>query len=214
MEIPDYQPFYIQSADGLRSEVARLGLEIPFEEDVSSLAQSLLVGGREVPNRFCAQPISGGDALEYGAPGLLTRRRYTAYARGGFGLIWVERTSALQMEKQGRLCLSAASVPQFASMLAEMRAAATQPPVVLLQLNSREPAALVSAARLARDAGFDGVDIQSGREILPETLARVRDAVPELLLTTRLCGYEGIRGGFGVSKGDFRKSDLRIVDAS
>jgi NADPH-dependent glutamate synthase beta subunit-like oxidoreductase/2,4-dienoyl-CoA reductase-like NADH-dependent reductase (Old Yellow Enzyme family) len=208
MEIPDYQPFYIQSADGLRSEVARLGLEIPFEEDVSPLAQSLLVGGREVPNRFCAQPISGGDALEYGAPGLLTRGRYTAYARGGFGLIWVERTSALQVEKRGRLCLSASSVPQFASMLAEMRAAATKPPVVLLQLDSGEPAALVSAARLARDAGFDGVDIQSGRHILPDALARVRDAVPELLLTTRLCGYEGIRGGFGVSKGDFRKSDL------
>ena len=29
MEIPDYQPFYIETMDGLRSEIARLGLEIP-----------------------------------------------------------------------------------------------------------------------------------------------------------------------------------------
>ncbi|RFC46269.1 MAG: 4-dienoyl-CoA reductase [Verrucomicrobia bacterium] len=213
MEIPDYQPFYIKSADGLRSEIARLGLEIPFEEDISPLARSLTVGGTFVPNRFCAQPIAGGDALEGGVPSSLTRRRYVTYARGAFGLIWVERTVALEAERQGRLCLSASSVSQFASLLGEICDAAPRPPVVVLQLASAQPEALVSAAKLARDAGFDGVDIQGERESLPETLARVREAVPELLLATRLCAYEGFRGGFGVSSGDFRKYDLSAPTA-
>ena len=208
MEIPDYQPFYIETMDGLRSEIARLGLEIPLKEDISPLARPLKVGGRVIPNRFCAQPISSGDALEWGAPSLMTRRRYSAYAKGGFGLIWLERTGALEAEKSGRLCLSALTVPQFASMLEEMRAAAAQPTVVVLQLAPAPLAALVSAARFAREAGFDGVDIQRERELLPETFAHLRSAVPDLLLTTRLCVYEGVRGGFGVSAHDFRKYDL------
>ena len=150
MEIPDYQPFYIETMDGLRSEIARLGLEIPLKEDISPLARPLKVGGRVIPNRFCAQPISSGDALEWGAPSLMTRRRYRAYAKGGFGLIWLERTGALEAEKSGRLCLSALTVPQFASMLEEMRAAAAQPTVVVLQLAPAPLAAWQSASIASR----------------------------------------------------------------
>lgn len=221
MEIPEYQPFYIQSVDGLRSEVARLGLDVPLEEDMSPLARPLVVHGRIIPNRFCAQPISGCDARQDGSPSALTRRRYRGYAKGAFGLIWIERTSALESGELGRLCLSGSTVSQFASMLEDMRASAAQQPVVVLQLASAHPSAVVLAARLAREAGFDGVDIQGERQTLPEIFAQVHAAVPELLLTTRLCVYEGVRDGFGVAKGDFRKYDLaapreyvrRLVDS-
>lgn len=221
MEIPDYEPFYIQSVAGLRAEIARLGLEIPLEEDTSPLAQPLAVGGRNIPNRFCAQPVLGGDAAGDGSPNALTRRRYRAYAAGAFGLIWMERTSAIQTEKTGQLCLSAATVSRFASLVTEMRAAAAGRPVVVLQLAPAPPEAMVAAARLALEAGFDGVDLQGGPSTLPETFARVRAAVPGLLLATRLCAYAGVRGGFGVSADDFRNYDLsgpmeyvaRLVDS-
>jgi NADPH-dependent glutamate synthase beta subunit-like oxidoreductase/2,4-dienoyl-CoA reductase-like NADH-dependent reductase (Old Yellow Enzyme family) len=221
MEISDYEPFYIDSAAGLRAEAARLGLEIPFGEDPSCLARPLAVGGTSLPNRFCAQPISGGDAAGDGSPSALTRRRYRAYASGAFGLIWMERTSALEAEKTGRLCLSAATVSHFASLVGEMRAAAAGRPVVVLQLAPAQPEAIVAAARLALEAGFDGVDLQGAPGNLPETFTRVRAAVPGLLLATRLCAYEGVRGGVGVSADDFRSYDLsgpmeyvaRLVDS-
>ena len=92
MEIPGYQPFYIRSLADLRSEIARLGVGIPLDENLARLAQPLNIGRRKIPNRFCAQPIAGGDAQRDGAPGELTRRRYRRYAEGRFGLIWIERT--------------------------------------------------------------------------------------------------------------------------
>lgn len=208
MEIPDYEPFYIKSVAGLRAEVARLGLEIPLEEDASPLARPLAIGGWNIPNRFCAQPISGGDAAGDGSPSALTRRRYRAYASGAFGLIWMERTSALETEKTGRLCLSVSTVSHFASLIAEMKAVAAERPLVVLQIAPAHPDAMVSAARLALEAGFDGVDLQGDPGTLPEIFARVRAAAPGLLLATRLCAYEGVRGGFGVSGSDFRSYDL------
>jgi NADPH-dependent glutamate synthase beta subunit-like oxidoreductase len=64
------------------------------------------------------------------------------------------------------------------------------------------------AAGLAKEAGFDGIDIQCNRAALPETLARIQDAAPGLSLTTRVCTYEATRGGFGVCESDYRKYDL------
>ncbi len=93
----------------------------------------------------------------------------------------------------------------------------------------------IEAARLAAKAGFDGVDIKSchrylvsellashtreGRyggsfenrtRFLRETLARIRDAVPSLFITTRMNAYDAIPFpfGFGVSRTDYRIPDL------
>ena len=35
MEIPGYEPFYLETLDDLRAEIARLGLDIPVEEDLN-----------------------------------------------------------------------------------------------------------------------------------------------------------------------------------
>ena len=59
MEIPGYQPFYLQSLADLRAEVARLGLGIPLDDDLTRLVQPLAIGRRKISNRFCAQPIAG-----------------------------------------------------------------------------------------------------------------------------------------------------------
>jgi NADPH-dependent glutamate synthase beta subunit-like oxidoreductase/2,4-dienoyl-CoA reductase-like NADH-dependent reductase (Old Yellow Enzyme family) len=210
MEIPGYQPFYLDSIEGLRSEVTRFGLEIPIQEDLSPLAQPFVIRDRIVPNRFCAQPISGGDMQSDGSPGPLTRRRYRKYAAGSFGLIWVEKTSAVDFTHPGTLCLSRHTLKPFAALVEEIRAASpSRSPVIVIQIASQQAEAFVLAAKLAQEAGFDGIDVQGDRDLLPDTIARVHSAVPGLLLTTRLCAYEGRREGFGVSKVDFRKYDLR-----
>ncbi len=205
MEIPGYQPFYIESVEALRAEITRLGLEIPVGDDLTPLAAPLAIGPVQVPNRFCAQPIAGGDAGPDGAPGELTRRRYRRSAEGRFGLIWVERTTAGSAEKPGQLCLHAGSLPAFRAMVQEMRASVAETPTIILQLASASLDTLFAAAELAAEAGFDGIDVQGSRDLLPEAVAGMQSLVPGLLLTTRLCVYEAVRGGFGVAPGDYRQ---------
>lgn len=94
----------------------------------------------------------------------------------------------------------------------------------------------VAAARLAAQAGFDGVDIKSchrylvsellasftreGRyggsfenrsRLLRETLERIAAEVPDIFITTRMNAFDAIRHpyGFGVSPGDELVPDLR-----
>lgn len=100
------------------------------------------------------------------------------------------------------------------------------------------PEAFVRAAGLAREAGFDGVDIKAchrylfsellaahtreGRyggpygnrtRLLRETMATVAGAVPELLVTTRLNAFDGLPypHGWAVSEESPEAPDLREV---
>ena len=208
MEIPAYQPFYIHSLAELGAEIARLGLAIPQDENLTRLAQTVSIGNRQAPNRFCSQPIAGGDAQPDGSPSPLTRRRYRRYAEGRFGLIWLELTAIGSAGKPGQLCLNENTVAAIRDMVIEMRAAAVDNPIIVIQLASAETNIILHAAKLAEQAGFDGVDLQCPRDLLASAVAIVRDRVPDLLLATRLCAYEAVRGGFGVSAADFRKFDL------
>ncbi len=109
-------------------------------------------------------------------------------------------------------------------------------PLVSDDYLDRLPDAYVEAAKLARDAGFDGVDIKSchrylisellasftreGRyggtfenrtRLLLETLRRIAAEVPGLFITTRMNAYDGIPHphGFGVDQKDWHVEDLR-----
>jgi len=156
MEIPGYQPFYIDSVDSLRGEIDRLGLEITVDEEVHPLAQTLVLGSRRLPNRFCAQPIMGGDAARNGAPGPLTLRRYRRYADGNFAMIWVERTVAGAEAGPGRLRLHDDTVAAFGEMVRQLRTAAPEDPAIILQVASENVDLLLHAATLAADADSMG----------------------------------------------------------
>ncbi len=94
--------------------------------------------------------------------------------------------------------------------------------------------AFVGAARLAEDAGFDGVDIKAchgylvnellaavSREksrygetfdnrsrFISEVVQKIRDDFSGLHLAVRVSAFDGIPGGFGVSRDDPEKADL------
>jgi len=208
VEIPAYQPFYIHSLAELRSEIERLGLDIPLDGNLTCLAAPLALGNKIVPNRLCAQPIAGGDAQPDGSPSTLTRRHYRRYAEGCFGLIWMEKTVLGSPEKAGQLCLSGGTVGAFRELVTELRGCTGDSPMIVIQLVSENADAMHRGALLAKEAGFDGVDLQCPREMLPEVLARVRESAPGLVLATRLTAYEAVRGGFGVSANDYRKLDM------
>ena len=47
-EIPDYQPFYLESIEALRAECLRVGVDLPIEDETGGLAQPLVIG---IPER-------------------------------------------------------------------------------------------------------------------------------------------------------------------
>lgn len=85
--------FSYRSLAGLRADIQKRKLDIPLTEEVSCLKESLVIEGKKIPNRLCANPMEGCDADEDGKPGELTYRRYKRFAAGGAGTIWVEATT-------------------------------------------------------------------------------------------------------------------------
>lgn len=277
-----HKRFHLRDLEGLRTELAALGISLPISEDVSVLGTPLTVGRCTAPNRFLVQPMEGFDSTPDGSPGPLSFRRYTRYAEGGSGTIWFEATAVLHEARSNprQLVLHAGSVGEFRRLLAATRRAAREAfgheIVALIQLTHsgryskpdgiprpmiahRSPVLdpkhrlppdyplvsddyldrlqdiYVEAARLAKEAGFDGVDVKAchrylvsellashTREgkyggslenrwrFLRETVAKIRDRVPDLLVTTRINVFDAIPYpyGFGVSRDEPVRPDL------
>lgn len=132
--------FHIRSLDQLRSEIRNLGLNIPVSEDVSVLSEPLVIGDITVPNRICIQPMEGCDSFSDGAPGPMTFRRYTRYAAGGAGLIWVEATAVVAEGRSNpsQLHINRNNIQSFAELVKAVRKTAVdtfgRDIIVLLQI--------------------------------------------------------------------------------
>ena len=134
--------FRLRSADDLRAEAGRLGLDIPWSDDVSPLLQKTRLAGREAPNRLAVLPMEGADAEPGGEPSEATRRRYRRYAAGGAGLVWCEATAVRPEGRSnpGQLLLTDRTLGGFARLVDEARAAAKKEwgpahrPLLVLQL--------------------------------------------------------------------------------
>jgi len=134
--------FRLRSAEDLRAEAGRLGLDIPYDEDVSVLLEKTKVAGRALPNRLAVLPMEGADAEADGTPSEWTRRRYGRYAAGGAGLIWCEATAVRPDGRSNprQLRLTEKSIGGFARLVDEARTAAKKDwgpehrPLLILQL--------------------------------------------------------------------------------
>lgn len=78
--------------DAMRAE----GIDLPCQEDVSALKQSVRIGDRDIPNRLAIHPCEGFDGFTDGKPSPRIFRRYGRYARGGAGMIWFEAISVCE----------------------------------------------------------------------------------------------------------------------
>lgn len=137
-----HEKFRFRSEGGLRDEARRLGLDIPYRDDLSVLLEKASIAGRSVPNRMAVLPMEGADAEPSGAPSESTRRRYRRWAAGGAGLIWCEATAvrADGRSNPGQLMLTEGTRGGFARLAEETRAAARKEhgpghtPLLVLQL--------------------------------------------------------------------------------
>jgi 2,4-dienoyl-CoA reductase-like NADH-dependent reductase (Old Yellow Enzyme family) len=134
--------FRLRSAEELRDEAGRLGLDVPYDERVSVLLEKTAVAGRVLPNRLAVLPMEGADAEANGAPSEWTLRRYRRYAAGGCGLIWCEATAVRPDGRSNphQLMLTERTLGGFAKLVDEARAAAKKDwgpahrPLLILQL--------------------------------------------------------------------------------
>jgi len=158
-------------------------------------------------------------------------------ARKAFGR---EPVLVLQLTHSGRYSkptgVPAPLIAHHSAVLDPIHQLGPEYPLVTDEYLDRLQDIFVAAARLAAQAGFDGVDLKSchrylisellasfTREgkyggsfenrtrMLRETLARIRAEVPNLFITTRMNAHDGIRHpyGFGMDQQDERKADLR-----
>lgn len=118
--------FRLRTAEELRDEAGRLGLEIPYVEEITVLLEKAPVAGRSVPNRLAVLPMEGADAEADGAPSEWTFRRYQRYAGGGSGLIWCEATAVRRdgRSNPSQLMLTEKTLGGFGKLADAVRAAA------------------------------------------------------------------------------------------
>lgn len=82
--------FKYKSIADLEAENQRLGIDLRFSDDLSTLEQPIVVDGRTVGNRWAIHPMEGCDGELDGSPGELTLRRYRRFGDGGAKLMWGE----------------------------------------------------------------------------------------------------------------------------
>lgn len=80
----------LKTQEDFSAYTASLGISLDFdpEVDVSALAQTIHVHGRDIGNRFCILPMEGWDGSPDGHPTDLVRRRWQHFGQSGAKLIW------------------------------------------------------------------------------------------------------------------------------
>jgi 2,4-dienoyl-CoA reductase-like NADH-dependent reductase (Old Yellow Enzyme family) len=121
-----HEPFVFRTSEKLLEKASGLGINLPFQSDLSSLFEEISIGQKRVPNRFAIQPMEGYDGNPDGSPGELTFRRYSRFAQGGSGLIWFEATAVLPIGRSNprQLWLHKQSLDGFKRLVEETRRAA------------------------------------------------------------------------------------------
>jgi len=204
--VAPHSKFRLRSADDLREEAGRLGLDIPYREDISILLEKTSLGGREVPNRLAVLPMEGADAEHSGAPSGSTLRRYRRYAAGGAGLIWCEAAAvrADGRSNPAQLMITEGTVGGFARLVEETRDAAAKAwgqghaPLLMLQLTH--------SGRFAKPEGTprplivqNNPHLDPLHDLPPDTvlasdaeLAEIRDDLVEAADLAASAGFDGV----------------------
>lgn len=118
----------LRSADGFRSHLVSIGVELPFDETVTSgpdspLAQPYEIHGRMIGNRFAVLPMEGWDGSPDGHVTELVKRRWTHFGESGAKLIW--GCEAVAVRHDGRanprqLVINPATVGELAALRGEI----------------------------------------------------------------------------------------------
>jgi len=143
--------FAYKSMDDLQSALKDLRVELPLDDDVKILSESISVKGRKIANRIAVQPMEGADGNLDGTPGELTKRRYERFAKGGSGLIWFE---AVAVQHEGRanprqLMLDEKNADKFREIVENIKE-------ICIKTNGFEPVVIMQLTHSGRQSRPDG----------------------------------------------------------
>ena len=198
-----HQRFHYRSERELLAERDRLGLEIPYQRDLSALGRPLSIGRGQAPNRIAIHPMEGCDGTAQGAPGELTLRRYRRFAAGGAGLIWFEATAVVQEGRANprQLYLTRDTLDDFKRMLEDTLATAQREqgirPYTVLQLTHSgrysNPGGGLGPVIAAPNPYLDTPKVRErGRIISDEELERLEDAFAEAAYLAAEAGFDAV----------------------
>ena len=117
--------FKFKTLDSLREAVARLELDLQFDDNLEPLLAPFEIGDRPVGNRLAIQPMEGCDATADGRPGELTVRRFERFGSGGAKLIWGEACAVVPEGRANtrQLVIGASTVADLSALVARTRSA-------------------------------------------------------------------------------------------
>lgn len=123
-----HRRFSFKSESEILEEASKIGVELPYSEDISPLFQSQSIASSPVANRLAVQPMEGYDSGEDGSPGESVFRRYQRYGRGGSGLIWFEAASVVPEGRSNphQMMLTPSNAQRFKRLVEETRQAAIE----------------------------------------------------------------------------------------
>lgn len=270
----NHRPFDYTDVAEVKRDLEELGLSLPISDTLDCLTAPLSIKDKTIMNRMMIQPLEGFDANPDGTPSELTLRRYTRFAKGGAGVIWVESYAVRKDGKSNprQLFISSENLNEFKKFTDMIRSSyeGEGSPYIVLQIthsgrSSRpngkpEPIVafdnpyipkpdcrtitdeeleelendFVNNALLAKEGGFDAVDIKACHGyIINELLAahlregiyggsfenrvrfiiniidKIRKSV-DIEIAVRMNAYDAIPYpyGWGVDKSDSKKIDL------
>jgi len=189
--------------DAFLAQREELKLDLPYEENVSILAQPLTVGSRQIPNRLACQAMEGCDGTAEGEPDTLTQRRYDRFARGGAGLIWFEATAVMPEGRANprQLYIHGGNVDAFRRQVERIKD-------IGLKTNGYEPMVIMQATHSGRYSKPHGIPapliaynnpifekenpISSDRVVTDAYLDRVRDHLVQGATLAEKAGFDGV----------------------
>ena len=271
----EFSVFSFKEKDELLAKMSELSIEIPFEENIDILKNTVEVGTKMLKNSLVVHPMEGCDCNADGSPSELVYRRYERFAKGGSGMLWME-ACAVSMDGRAnprQMHINKENVGEFTKLVNHIRSCSEGDVYLAVQLThsgryakpgnglpaviaynnehldrflpenvhiitDEEADALVEkyleAAILAKQAGFDAVDVKCcHRYLLSEFLSayersgkyggsfenrtrlflNIIEKIKEktdIDIVVRLSAYDEIPypNGFGADKEDFRSVDL------
>jgi NADPH2 dehydrogenase len=120
----------LKTAEAFRQYVAGLGIDLPFDEAVSTgpdapLAQPYYLpegaagSSRALGNRFAVLPMEGWDGTPEGLPSELTVRRWQRFGESGAKFIWGGEATAVRHDGRAnpnQLVINEATLPALAAL--------------------------------------------------------------------------------------------------
>ena len=180
--------FTWRTEEQLLAAAREQGVSLSLSHDLSVLGTPRRIRDSEVElkNSLTVHPMEGFDSLPDGAPGELTLRRIRRMAAGGAGLVWAEATAVTEdgRTNRGQLWIHEKNLDGFKRMAETAYEASGGAPVILQLTHSGRfskpetmpidpswpvvtdeyldtlPERFGNAARLAKEAGFDGADVK------------------------------------------------------